>query len=102
MDWGERVEEAAIREAKEETGLDVKLKDLLYVYSDPKRDPRFHTITTVFIAEAQGTPRGMDDAEKAKVFGIEKIPFDELVFDHAKILKDYLLYLKGERPRPFA
>ena len=102
VDWGERVEEAAVREAKEETGLDVKLKDLLYVYSDPKRDPRFHTITTVFIAEAQGTPRGMDDAEKAKVFSIENIPFDELVFDHAKILKDYLLYLKGKRPRPFA
>lgn len=100
VDWGEKVEEAAVREAKEETGLDVRLKDLLYVYSDPKRDPRFHTITTVFIAEAQGIPKGMDDAEKARIFSTEEIPFKELVFDHEKILKDYLLYLKGERPRP--
>ncbi len=101
VDWGESVEEAAVREAKEETGLDVKLKDLLYVYSKPDRDPRFHTISTVFIATAEGEPLGGDDAKKAKVFKIDEIPFEKLVFDHSSIIRDYIKFKQtGERPKP--
>ena len=90
VDYGETLEEAAVREAKEETSLDIELVGLLGCYSDPNRDPRFHTITTVFVAKAKGEPKGQDDAKIAKAFKIEEIPWDELVFDHAKILKDYL------------
>lgn len=90
VDYGETLEEAAIREAKEETNLDIEILYLLGCYSDPKRDPRFHTITTVFVAEGKGELRAKDDAKLAKLFKIEEIPWDELVFDHAKILKDYL------------
>lgn len=87
VDYGETVEEAAVREAKEETGLDVKLKGLLGVYSDPKRDPRLHTVSVVFVASAEGKPVGKDDAAEAKIFKLDALP--QLVFDHAKILKDY-------------
>ena len=90
VDYGETLEQAAIREAKEETSLDVELVGLLGCYSDPNRDPRFHTVTTVFVAKAKGEPRGQDDAKVAKAFKINEIPWNELVFDHAKILKDYL------------
>ncbi|MFV2082523.1 MAG: NUDIX domain-containing protein, partial [bacterium] len=68
VDYGESVEEAAVREAKEETALDVELVRLLGVYSDPDRDPRFHTVSTVFVARASGTPVGQDDAAEARVF----------------------------------
>jgi ADP-ribose pyrophosphatase YjhB (NUDIX family) len=68
IDYGESAEEAAVREAWEETSLQVQLIELLHVYSDPKRDPRGHTISTVFIARASGTPRGADDAAEAGVF----------------------------------
>ncbi len=102
VDWGESVEEAAVREAMEETGLQVELVDLLYVYSDPSRDPRFHTISTVFVAKAHGVPVGGDDAKVARVFSLDEIPFSELAFDHAKILKDYIRYRKeGLKPKPF-
>ncbi len=101
VDWGESVEDAAIREAKEETGLDVELQDILYVYSRPDRDPRFHTISTVFIARADGTPKGGDDARVAKVFPLGGVPFDLLAFDHADILRDYIRYREsGIRPKP--
>ncbi len=90
VEYGETLEETAIREAKEETGLDIKIKYLLGCYSRPDRDPRFHTITTVFVAEAKGNPAGGDDAKKAELFKPENIPWDKLVFDHAEILKDYL------------
>jgi len=88
VDYGESVEHAAVREAKEETGLDVKLTGLLGVYSDPVRDPRFHTISTVFIAKAEGVPVGLDDAAEAQVFTLEVLP-EPLAFDHARILADY-------------
>ena len=91
VDVGERVEDALIREMKEETNLDVHITKLLGVYSDPKRDPRFHTASVVFIARAQGEPKGGDDAKQAKCFALEEIPMDQLVFDHSEILKDYLL-----------
>jgi len=90
VDYGETLESAAIREAKEETNLDIELLYLLGCYSDPKRDPRFHTITIVFVAKGKGELKAKDDAKLAKLFKIEEIPWDDLAFDHAKILKDYL------------
>jgi len=90
VDYGETLEQAAIREAKEETNLDVEIQYLLGCYSDPKRDPRFHTVSTVFVAKGKGELKGMDDAKEAKVFKLEEIPWDFLAFDHAQILKDFL------------
>ncbi|MCF6206123.1 MAG: NUDIX hydrolase [Sulfurovum sp.] len=90
VDVGERVEDALVREMKEETTLDVQIVRLLGVYSDPKRDPRFHTASVVYVARAEGEPRGADDAKEAKVYALEAIPFNKLVFDHATILQDYL------------
>ena len=94
------MEEAALREAKEETGLDVQLSEQFYTYSDPGRDPRHHTITTVYIAKAEGTPRGLDDAERAGLFSEEGLP-EPLAFDHGRILRDYFEYRRtGRRPQP--
>ncbi len=90
VDYGETLEDAAKREAKEETNLDIDILYLLGCYSDPKRDPRFHTITTVFVAKGKGELKAKDDAKQARLFKIEEIPWNELAFDHAKILKDYL------------
>jgi len=88
VDYGESLEEAAIREAKEETGLDVKLIKQFHTYSDPIRDPRQHTITTVYIAKAKGTPKAGDDAADLGVFTQDNLP-SPLVFDHSQILADY-------------
>lgn len=90
VDVGEKVEEALVREMKEETHLDVRIKSLLGIYSDPARDPRFHTASVVYVAEAKGEPRGGDDAKKAKCYAPDTIPLEQLVFDHAKIVEDYL------------
>lgn len=90
VDRGERVEAALVREMQEETGLEVRIKRLLGVYSDPDRDPRFHTVSVVYVAEAEGEPKGADDAKRADIYPIEKIPMEKLVFDHARILEDYL------------
>ncbi len=90
VDYGETLEDAAKREAKEETNLDIDILYLLGCYSDPKRDPRFHTITTVFVAKGKGELKAKDDAKQARLFKIEEIPWNELAFDHDKILKDYL------------
>lgn len=87
VDYGESFEEAAVREAAEETGLRVKLIRQFHTYSRPDRDPRQHTASTVFIARARGTPRGGDDARQARVFYRDALP--PLVFDHARILDDY-------------
>lgn len=89
IEYGERVEEAALREAKEETNLDIKIKYFLGYFSDPERDPRFHTISLVFVAEGEGKLLGRDDAKTARVFKIDEIPWEKLVFDHAHILKLY-------------
>lgn len=88
VDYGETVEHAAVREAKEETGLEIELVRLLGVYSDPSRDSRQHTISTVFVARASGTPVGGDDAAEAAVFNENDLPA-EIAFDHRKILEDY-------------
>ncbi len=98
IDPGERAEDAAIREAREETGLSVTLTTLLGVYSDPARDPRRHTISTVYVAAAKGTPSGSDDASEARLFGERDLPAP-LAFDHANILADYFRFRKtGKRP----
>ncbi len=101
VDYGESLEEAAVREALEETGLKVELTCQFYTYSSPDRDPRFHTITTVYIAKAQGNPQGADDAAEARLFPPEEIPFSELVFDHADIIADYLLWKHGKTKTTF-
>lgn len=93
VDYGESLEEAAIREAKEETSLDIKLKSQLHTYSDPERDPRQHTISTVYVAEAAGEPKAQDDASEIGVFTQEEINFP-LAFDHQKILADYFEHKK--------
>ncbi|BBO81367.1 NUDIX hydrolase [Desulfosarcina ovata subsp. sediminis] len=95
LDWGETVEACALREAREETGLVVRLEELFYVYSHPERDPRHHTMTTVFIASAEGMPVAADDAKNAGVFSAEALPAP-LVFDHGQILSDYFSYRQGE------
>lgn len=87
VDYGETLEQAAVREAREETGLQVNLRGQFHTYSDPARDPRHHTVSTVFLATAQGTPKGGDDARQARIFTREKLPL--LVFDHKRILDDY-------------
>lgn len=90
VDIGEKVEDALVREMKEETDLDVTITSLLNIYSDPERDPRFHTVSVVYVCSAEGVPRGLDDAKEAIVYTKEEIPFDKLAFDHADILRDYL------------
>lgn len=90
VEVGETVEKAVLREVKEETGLDAHIVKLLGVYSEPNRDPRFHVVSVVFVLDAYGEPKAGDDAKKAVVFPIEDLPFDKIVFDHAKILKDFL------------
>jgi 8-oxo-dGTP diphosphatase len=88
VDYGETLEQAAVREAKEETSLDIQLVCQMHTYSDPKRDPRKHTISTVFIARAKGNPVARDDAQEIKVFPLDDLNIP-LAFDHDKILGDY-------------
>lgn len=90
VEVGESLERAAVREAKEETGLEVRLKTLLGLYSDPARDPRGHTVTAVYIGEARGAPKGGDDAAQAQAFDPLNPP--TLAFDHALVLGDYRRY----------
>ncbi|MGC9526155.1 MAG: NUDIX domain-containing protein, partial [Limnospira sp.] len=99
VDYGESVETAAAREAKEEIGLDVTLVEQFYVYSDPNRDPRQHTLSVVFLATATGEPKAADDAKTLDVFEPWRIP-KNLCFDHDRILRDYLQFRHfGLRPR---
>jgi ADP-ribose pyrophosphatase YjhB (NUDIX family) len=93
IDYEESAEHAAVREAKEETCLEIKIIHLLGVYSDPDRDPRLHTISTVFVANGNGIPRAEDDAKEIALFSEETIP-QNLAFDHRKILKDYFFWKK--------
>ncbi len=96
VDYGETLEKAAAREAKEETGLVVKNLKQMHTYSDPGRDPRFHTITTVFICQARGNPKGASDALEAKIFKPGELKNVELAFDHKKVLGDYLRYKRRD------
>jgi 8-oxo-dGTP diphosphatase len=95
VDYGESLEQAAVREAKEETSLDIRLECQMHTYSDPKRDPRKHTISTVYIARAKGHPVARDDAKEVKIFAKDELNFP-LAFDHAKILADYFERKAGE------
>lgn len=94
VDIGESVETAVIREMKEETSLDVSIESLQNVYSDPSRDPRFHTASVVYVCKAYGTPKACDDAKEVFVYDINSIPLDKLVFDHKKIIEDFLQNIK--------
>ena len=90
VDKGETVEQALTREMKEETGLDVSIDRILGIYSEPDRDPRFHTATIVYVAKASGVPQGGDDAKVASLYALSDLPLEKLVFDHRKIVEDYL------------
>nr|WP_320114656.1 NUDIX hydrolase [uncultured Desulfuromonas sp.] len=89
VDYGESFEQAAVREAKEETGLTLKNLAQFRAYSDPNRDPRQHNISVVFTAEGDGVLCGGDDAATAKLFPLDNLP-NPLCFDHATIIDDYL------------
>lgn len=98
VDLGETLEQAAVREAREETGLDVHLRALLGCYSDPARDPRGHSVTVVYVAQARGEPCAQDDAKDLALVDPRVPP--PLAFDHAVILRDYLRYLDAGEPAP--
>ena len=90
VDIGETVENAVVREMKEETSLDVTIESLLGVYSDPSRDERFHTASIVYVCKAYGEPLAQDDAKEVYVYKKDEIPLEKLVFDHKKIILDFL------------
>src|ERR1700687_1333381 len=101
VEIGETVEGAAIREALEETSLEVELRALLGVYSRPDRDPRGQTVTVVYIGRGHGTPRARDDAKEIGLFA-PIAPPAPLAFDHAEFLGDYLRFIRnGEFPAPW-
>ena len=88
VDYGESLEAAAVREAREETSLEISDLRLLGCYSDPGRDQRMHTISTVYIAKAHGIPRAADDAVNSAVYKLDSLP-ERLCFDHENIIADY-------------
>jgi 8-oxo-dGTP diphosphatase len=101
VELGETVEQAAVREIREETSLEVELHALLGVYSRPDRDPRGQTVTVVYIGRATGTPRAADDAQKVGLFDPATLP-SPIAFDHREILADYRRFrLTGEHPAPW-
>lgn len=90
VDPGETVEESAIREAKEETSLDLQDLKQFHVYSDPSRDPRGHTVSIVFTAKGIGEPKAADDAKDIGLFVPDSLP-EKIAFDHRSIIEDYIL-----------
>ena len=90
VEIGEKVEDACVREMKEEISLDVEIETLLGVYSNPKRDERFHTVSIVYVCKAYGMPKGADDAKEAMVVKLEDLKTQRLAFDHKEIIEDYL------------
>jgi 8-oxo-dGTP diphosphatase len=94
VDIGETIEDTVVREMKEETALDISIESLLGVYSDPKRDERFHTASVVYVCKAYGNPIAQDDAKEVFVYKLDEIPLDKLVFDHKKIILDFLNFLE--------
>ncbi|NGZ07481.1 MAG: NUDIX hydrolase [Magnetococcales bacterium] len=95
----ESVEQAAVREAREETCLDVRLIALLGIYSDPARDVRFHTASAVYVGEAHGTPRAADDAKAVRMVSMDALP-EPLAFDHALVLEDYRMFRAAGQVAP--
>jgi 8-oxo-dGTP diphosphatase len=101
VELGETVEDAAVREIREETSLEVNLRALLGVYSRPDRDPRGHTVTVVYVGRANGTPKAADDAQNVGLFDLARLP-STLAFDHSEILADYRYFrLTGVFPQPW-
>lgn len=101
VDFGETVDETAVREAREETSLDVELRALLGIYSRPDRDPRGQTITAVYVGRATGMPKAADDAQNVGLFLPDQAP-STMAFDHAEVIADYLHFLKtGVFPAPW-
>ena len=98
VDYGESLEGAVRREMKEETDLDLEDLKQFHTYSESGRDPRFHTIATVFIAKAKGRPKAGDDAASLKIMKLDEIEKLNFAFDHKRILEDYLKYNKGQNP----
>ena len=98
VDYGESLEDAVKREAKEETGLDITEIKQFHTYSQPDRDPRFHTIGSVFLAKAKGAPKAGDDAAGIKIIKLSEIKKLDFAFDHKKIIEDYVKHKKGEEP----
>ncbi len=101
VDYGESLEQAAVREAKEETSLDIQLKGQFHTYSDPARDARQHNISTVFVASATGSPKADSDAKDLGVFARDALP-EPLAFDHAAILDDYFSIRDRAGGEPFS
>ncbi|MGA7982335.1 MAG: NUDIX hydrolase [Chromatiaceae bacterium] len=99
VDIGEPLEAAAVREALEETALHVTLCALLGLYSDPRRDPRGHTVTAVYVGEATGEPCAQDDARDLAVFPADALP-EVLAFDHTLVLSDYRRFRDTGEPAP--
>lgn len=99
VDVGEMVEQAAVREAREEVGLEIQLIALLGLYSDPSRDHRGHTVTAVYVAEAFGTPIAADDAKSCQIFNADNLP-QLLAFDHSLVLLDYLNFRSTGKVAP--
>jgi len=92
MDIGETIEACLKREMLEEISLEVEIQALLGIYSDPKRDPRFHTVSAVYVCRAEKLPVAADDAKSCKVVSLQTLFEENFVFDHAQIIKDYLHY----------
>ena len=90
VEIGETVEQAVVREMKEEVNLEFHVERILGVFSDPKRDTRFHVVSVVFVGHAFGEPKAASDAKEAKIYKLEEIPWEKLVFDHAEILKTFI------------
>ena len=90
MDIGETIEMCLKREMSEEIGLEVEIEQLLGLYSDPSRDPRFHTVSAVYVCKAFALPQAGDDAKSTKIVALEDLDKEQFVFDHKKIIEDYL------------
>ena len=93
VDIGETVEHAAVREAKEETSLDVALQNLLGLYSEPSRDPRGHVVSVIYVGTGSGNLAASDDASRVDIFSVDQLP-QPMAFDHAQVVKDYIDYLE--------